>query len=203
VAGHSCSAPHVATPSYSGTFGDIPVVEFVNIAPSNFRLVQRLAYPPKRGTLCRINDDATYLFTTGYIDDWKTYPGVHVPVPLLITTDRETDLVRAATDVLALARMNWNTAFDTTGAPITLRFARQVGGIMAEVGSSGTKPVLQVLHVTSKFRWVARPSKSHSPRLTTFETRAAGVRQLLQNGVRAGGIAARRSRVPSRWEQAF
>jgi hypothetical protein len=41
------------------------------------------------------------------------------------------------------------------------------------------------------------------PRLTTFEIRAAVVRQLLQNGVRAGGIAARRSRVPSRWEQAF
>jgi hypothetical protein len=125
---------------FAGTFGDIPVVEFVNIAPSDFRLVQRRAYPPKRGTLCRINDDATYLFTTGYIDDWKTYPGVHVPVPLQITTDRETDLVRAATDVLALARMNWNTAFDTTGAPITLRFARQVGGIMAEVGQAEPSP---------------------------------------------------------------
>jgi hypothetical protein len=35
------------------------------------------------------------------------------------------------------------------------------------------------------------------------DSRAAVVHQLLQNGVRAGGIAARRSRVPSRWEQAF
>jgi hypothetical protein len=48
------------------------------------------------------------------------------------------DVVRLATEVLALARMNWNTAFDTTGAPITLRFARQVGGIMAEVGEATT-----------------------------------------------------------------
>lgn len=59
---------------------------------------------------------------------------MYIPVPLRILTDRETDIVRSANDVLALARMNWNTAFDTNGAPITLRFARQVGGIMAEVG---------------------------------------------------------------------
>ena len=122
------------------TFGEIPIVEFVNLGPSDFRLVQRQAYPPKRGTLCRINEDATYLFTTGYIEEWQTYPGVHVPVPLRITTDQDTDLLRAATDVLSLARMNWNTAFDTTGAPITLRFAREVGGIMAEVGQREPSP---------------------------------------------------------------
>ncbi|MCE5309150.1 MAG: hypothetical protein LLG20_16035 [Acidobacteriales bacterium] len=125
---------------FSEVFNQIPVVEFMNVAPSDFRLVQRSAYPPKRGTLCRINDDATYLFTTGYIPEWQTYPGMHVPVPLKIVTDRETDIVRAASDVLALARMNWNTAFDTTGAPITLRFARQVGGIMAEVGQKEPSP---------------------------------------------------------------
>jgi hypothetical protein len=49
---------------------------------------------------------------------------MHVPVPVRITTDAEVDIMRAANDVLALARMNWNTAFDTTGSPITLRFAR-------------------------------------------------------------------------------
>lgn len=125
---------------FSSVFGDIPILEFINIEPSDFRLVQRSAYPPKRGTLCRINDDATYIFTTGYIPEWQTYPGMHIPVPLKIVTDRDTDILRAASDVLALARMNWNTAFDTTGAPITLRFARQVGGIMAEVGLREPSP---------------------------------------------------------------
>ena len=65
---------------------------------------------------------------------------MHVPVPLKITTDRDIDIVRSARDVLALARMNWNTAFDTTGMPITLRFARQVGGIMAEMGQREPSP---------------------------------------------------------------
>ncbi len=116
----------------------IPIVEFVNLSPSEFRLVQRGAYPPKRGTLCRINDSKTYLFTTGFIEEWNTYPGVHVPVPIEIGTDVNADIMRIATEVLALARMNWNTAFDTTGTPITLRFASQVGGIMAEVGEGIT-----------------------------------------------------------------
>jgi hypothetical protein len=30
--------------------------------------------------------------------------------------------------------MNWNTASTTGGQPVTLGFARQVGGIMAEYG---------------------------------------------------------------------
>ncbi len=42
-------------------------------------------------------------------------------------------MLRLAGEVMALAKMNWNTAFDTTGVPITLRFARMVGGVMAEV----------------------------------------------------------------------
>jgi hypothetical protein len=125
---------------FSEALSHIPVIEFVNLGPSDFRLVQRTAYPPKRGTLCRVNDDATYLFTTGYIPEWHTYPGMHIPVPTKIITDQDTDILRTATDVLALGRMNWNTAFDTTGAPITLRFARQVGGIMAEVGKETPDP---------------------------------------------------------------
>ena len=57
----------------------------------------------------------------------------------MIVTDRDTDILRAASDVAA-ERMNWKQAFDTTGAPITLRFAQQVGGIMAEVGLREPSP---------------------------------------------------------------
>ena len=125
---------------FGAALSQIPVIEFVNIAPSDFRLVQRAAYPPKRGTLCRINNDASYLFTTGYIPEWQTYPGMHIPVPVRLHTDHAADLIRTANEVLSLARMNWNTAFDTTGTPITLRFARQVGGIMAEAGQARPNP---------------------------------------------------------------
>lgn len=117
---------------FLNAFAAIPITEFVNIVQSDFRLVQRSAYPPKRGTLCHVNGTA-FLFTTGFIPEWNTYPGVHVPVPVRIRTDRGVDRRRAAIELLGLARMNWNSAFDTTGSPITLRFAREVGGIMAEL----------------------------------------------------------------------
>jgi hypothetical protein len=115
---------------------NVPIVELVNLAPTEFRLVRFGLYPPMRGTLCQINEDATYLFTTGFMKSLSTYPGPHIPVPIQIKTDRDRDidLVRVASDVLALARMNWNTASITGGRPVTLLFSRRVGGIMAEYG---------------------------------------------------------------------
>ncbi|GAP98053.1 argonaute/piwi family protein [Leptolyngbya sp. NIES-2104] len=113
----------------------IPIVEFVNLLPTKFRLVRQGSYPPKRGTLCRINGAVTYLFTTGYITEWETYPGAHIPVPIQVITNHSSEIYRTAADILGLSRMNWNTARDTSGYPVTLRFSREVGGIMAEVGA--------------------------------------------------------------------
>ena len=65
--------------------------------------------------------------------EWGTYPGPHIPSPLRLVTNDDIDVERAAADVLGLTRMNWNTAQNTNSQPVTIRFARQVGGIMAEV----------------------------------------------------------------------
>jgi hypothetical protein len=112
----------------------VPVVEIVNLMPTRFRLVRDGSYPPNRGTLCTINSKEAYLFTTGYMPEWETYPGPHVPVPRRLVVDEDANVQAVAADVLGLTRMNWNTARDTSGLPITMRFAREVGGIMAEVG---------------------------------------------------------------------
>ena len=119
---------------FSEGLQQIPVVEMVNLLRTGFRMVRQGTYPPQRGTLCHVNGTHSYLFVTGYVPEWETYPGPHIPVPIqLNSTSRKADMYRIANDVLGLARMNWNTARDTSGAPITIRFARQVGGIMAEV----------------------------------------------------------------------
>ena len=115
-------------------FHDVPIVELINVRPTRFRLLKYGAYPPKRGTLCTVNKAATYLFVTGYIPEWGTYPGPHVPVPIELMSDNKVDMNRVASDILGLARMNWNTASISSGLPVTLFFSRRVGGIMAEVG---------------------------------------------------------------------
>lgn len=115
-------------------FHNVPIVELVYLAPTDFRLVRFGNYPPKRGTLCIVNESDAYLFTTGFMPDLKTYPGPHIPVPIKINTNSNFDIKRTASDILALSRMNWNTASITGGTPVTLFFSRKVGGIMSEFG---------------------------------------------------------------------
>jgi hypothetical protein len=119
---------------FRAAFGSVPIMELINLMPTQFRLVRFGAYPPNRGTLCEVNDSVSYLFTTGFMPELGTYPGPHIPSPLHIRSDQPIDLERAAQDILGLARMNWNTASTTGGHPVTLLFARRVGGIMAEYG---------------------------------------------------------------------
>lgn len=127
---------------FRGALASVPLVELVNIMPTQFRLVRFGAYPPNRGTLCTVNGSAAYLFTTGYMPELGTYPGPHIPTPAQIKSDEAIDLERAAKDILGLTRMNWNTAGTTGGHPVTLSFARRVGGIMAEFGDGdGEKPL--------------------------------------------------------------
>lgn len=117
---------------FRGALSEVPVVELINVMQTQFRLVRFGNYPPNRGTLCTVNDSVAYLFTTGYMREFETYPGPHIPTPIQISGDQPGDLDQVAKDILGLARMNWNTANITGGTPVTLFFARRVGGIMAE-----------------------------------------------------------------------
>lgn len=119
---------------FRGALAEVPIVELINVMQTQFRLVRFGAYPPNRGTLCTVNNSAAYLFTTGYMHEFQTYPGPHIPTPIQICGDQPGDLDQVARDILGLARMNWNTANITGGTPVTLFFARRVGGIMAEYG---------------------------------------------------------------------
>ncbi len=110
----------------------IPVVELITLRSSDVRLVRRGTYPPHRGTYCALGD-TSHLFTSGYISEYRTYPGPHVPVPLEIVGDAELDRFGAAQDILALTKMNWNSAKSFMAFPITLNFSQRVGAVMGAV----------------------------------------------------------------------
>lgn len=118
---------------FRSAFSSIPIVELINLQPTAFRLLKHGKYPVDRGTLCVVNESNYYLFNTGFIRELSTYPGPHIPRPIEIRSNEPFDAVKAAEDILALARMNWNTSSITGGDPVTLFFSRQVGGIMAEL----------------------------------------------------------------------
>jgi hypothetical protein len=111
---------------------DVPTVQLVSVRSNHeFRLIRHGTYPPHRGALCQVAD-ASFLYTVGYQPHHLTYPGPHVPVPIQVTTD-DGDAEQVAADLLCLTKMNWNTARSATALPITLSFARKVGGIISEV----------------------------------------------------------------------
>ena len=115
---------------------DIPIVDLVTLVPSSLRLLRLGTYPPKVGTLCTVNNAKAFLFTSGFMSELGTYPGPHVPQPFEVRMQSNGSKIDAAQDVLNLTRMNWNTADIRGKWPVTLSFARRVGGILDEFGDS-------------------------------------------------------------------
>jgi hypothetical protein len=118
---------------FTAALRDTPIVSMVTLTPSLLRLLRYGVYPPTVGTVCTINNARTFLFTTGFMPELGTYPGPHVPQPFEVQSIGE-DASEAAQDVLNLTRMNWNTADIRAKWPVSLSFARRVGGILDEYG---------------------------------------------------------------------
>lgn len=119
---------------FAAALRDTPIVSMVTLVPSAFRLLRYGAYPPKVGTICTVNDNRVFLFTSGFMPELGTYPGPHVPQPFDVRCLGAEGSSAAAQDVLNLTRMNWNTADIRGKWPVSLSFARRVGGILDEYG---------------------------------------------------------------------
>ena len=91
-------------------------------------------YPPLRGTVIKISNRRFILYTRGYTSYLRTYPGGHVPLPLdIIEMHGDSDPDTILTEILALSKMNWNSAEFSLAQPITLLFSKRVGEVMAYV----------------------------------------------------------------------
>jgi len=113
--------------------------DLVALYQTGVRFFREGQYPPLRGTLCSFSNQAHFLYTLGYIPFLETYPRGHVPEPLEIVQHiGGSSTRRVCQEILALTKMNWNSAEYAGGMPITLRFARRVGEIMSEIPESET-----------------------------------------------------------------
>jgi len=108
--------------------------DLVAVAPqSRLRLLRSARYPVLRGTSFSVGD-LHMLYTTGFIPSMRAYPHGHVPAPLQIADhigDSSIDTILE--EILALTKLNWNSAAFGELLPITLKFSRFVGDIMREV----------------------------------------------------------------------
>lgn len=100
---------------------------------SDIRLLREGKYPPLRGTLAQIGG-RSFLYSTGFLPHVGKYPHGHVPAPIeIIDHHGDSDPRRIFEEVLALTKLNWNSAGYAETMPITLRFSRLVGDVLREV----------------------------------------------------------------------
>lgn len=90
--------------------------------------------PVIRGTIAALPDGTRLIFTKGYIPFMQVYPGARVPRPLEVIFDEiSTPPLDICKEILALTRLNWNSADFCGMLPMTLQFSRDVGKILREV----------------------------------------------------------------------
>ena len=112
----------------------IPRTDLVALGNRGLQFYRTGDYPPVRGTYVKFGASDLLLYTSGYIPFLRTYPGPRVPQPLEVLEhhgDSPWDAVLR--EILALTKMNWNTADFCCSAPITTAFSRRVGQILAEL----------------------------------------------------------------------
>lgn len=108
--------------------------DFVAVAYSSVRFFRVGKEPPIRGTVIELQRDKHLVYTRGYVPFLKLYPGMRIPTPLLVVHEGGSGAVRdIVEEMLALTRMNWNSADFATAEPITLKFSRRIGLILSEL----------------------------------------------------------------------
>jgi len=93
--------------------------------------------PPLRGTMIPLSPTNALLYTRGYVHYLGEYPGMRVPRPIEIVEHYgDSSLTKVCEEVLALSKLDWNTAAFASKDPITTAFASDVGHILAELPAS-------------------------------------------------------------------
>jgi len=112
----------------------IPFWDLVAFGKRGTQFLRLGQYPPLRGSWVRFDDTNYLLYTQGYVPFLRTYPGMRSPQPQeileLFGTSPADNVMR---EVLALTKLNWNSAAFSCDEPITLAFSRRVGEILAEL----------------------------------------------------------------------
>jgi hypothetical protein len=111
-----------------------PLKDFVALGGRGVQFYRTGNYPPLRGTYIKFSDTDLLLYTAGYIRFLRTYPGPRVPHPIEILEHHgDSPWHVVLQEILALTKMNWNTADFACREPMTIAFSRRVGQVLAEL----------------------------------------------------------------------
>jgi hypothetical protein len=113
--------------------------DFIALEHLDHRFMRCGKEPPLRGTVISLSDSHHVVYTQGYIPFLRTYPGMRIPNPLEVVEHHgDSTAAVICEEILALTKVNWNSCFFGSSVPITIRFARSVGKILAELPAGMT-----------------------------------------------------------------
>ena len=112
----------------------ITYYDLITIGNRGIRFFRYGQYPPLRGTVIKIGQKNYVVYTKGYIPYLRTYPGPHIPSPLEVLEHHgDSPPQKILTEILALSKMNWNSADFGLAKPITILFSERVGSVMGSM----------------------------------------------------------------------
>ena len=114
----------------------IGMFDLLTLDRSRIRLYREGYYPPLRGSWVTLDPESHILYTRGSVPFYEEYPGMYVPLSLLIklfhTEGQHFETMR---DLMLLSKLNWNNIQMDSTLPITIAAARTVGSILRWVDS--------------------------------------------------------------------
>jgi hypothetical protein len=118
----------------------IPQSDYVALGDRGIRFFRAGAHPPVRGTMITLGRGNALLYTRGYVPFLGAHVGPRVPRPVEILEHiGAATMTQICTEILALTKLDWNTADFGGKEPITTAFSEGVGHILAEL-PSGVNP---------------------------------------------------------------
>ena len=116
---------------------NIGMFDLVTLDRSRIRLFREGYYPPLRGSWVTLEPESHILYTRGSVAFYEEYPGMYVPMSLLIklfhTEGQHSETMK---DLMLLSKLNWNNIQMDSTLPITISAARTVGSILRWVEPS-------------------------------------------------------------------
>ncbi len=111
----------------------IRTLDLVTIEDSRFVVYRQGNYPPLRGTVIPMDGYGTLVYTKAYSPYLGTYPGPGVPRPVAILEHHGDSTTHSVVeDLLAMTKLNWNSADFSCSLPITVQFAKRIGEVFSQ-----------------------------------------------------------------------
>jgi hypothetical protein len=108
--------------------------DLVTFGDRDLRFFRAGAEPVIRGTQISLTPDNVLLYTRGYVPYSSEYSGMRVPRPIeLVEHYGSSSKRRLCEEILALTKLDWNSAVFAQKEPITTAFSEDVGRVLAEI----------------------------------------------------------------------